>query len=252
MPLLDHFRPPVYLQHHWEAFHNRWAVAITDSLNERLPRRFLAEAQIHIGRKVEADVTEFERAEPTGDADTTGNGQPTASGGAAVAVADPVVYTPPAPDMALPVEFQDAIEVKVYDAARDLRVVGVIELVSPSNKDRPEERETFALKTLGYLKAGVGLIVVDIVTDRHFNLHNELVRVGRSDERFRMAGAPTTYAVAYRPVHRDGENVIDVWAHELPLAAKLPTVPLALKGYGCVRIDLEATYAEACKRSRIA
>ena len=251
MPLHDHFRPPIYLQHHWEAFHNRWAVALTDSLNERLPRRFLAEAQIHISRRIEADVAEFERTQLPGDTEATGNGHPAGSGGTAVAVAEPVVYTPPAPDMAFPIEYQDAIEVKVYDAARDQRVVGVIELVSPSNKDRPEERETFALKSLGYLKTGIGLVIADIVTDRHFNLHNELVRVGRSDDRFQMVGSPTMYAVAYRPVRRADENLIDMWAHELLLAAKLPTLPLALKGYGCVPINLEEAYLEACKRSRI-
>jgi hypothetical protein len=31
----------------------------------------------------------------------------------------------------------------------------------------------------------------------------------------------------------------------------LAGVPLVLKGYGCVRLDLEATYMEACARLRI-
>lgn len=251
MPLLDHFRAPIHPQHRWEAFHNRWAVALTDSLNERLPRRFLAEAQIHVGRKIETDVAEFERTLPPGEVEVTGNGHPDGAGGTAVAVAEPVVYAPPEPDMAFPLTFEDAFEVKVYDAERDQRLVAVIELVSPSNKDRPEERETFALKSLGYLKAGIGLVIVDIVTDRHFNLHNELIRVGRNDDRFQMTASPTTYTVAYRPVHKNDENLIDMWAHELALAAKFPTVPLALMGYGCVRLDLEATYAEACAKSRI-
>lgn len=44
MPLYDHFRPPLSLQHTWESFHGRWAVALMDSLNRQLPRRFLAEA----------------------------------------------------------------------------------------------------------------------------------------------------------------------------------------------------------------
>ncbi|HET6574953.1 MAG TPA: DUF4058 family protein [Fimbriiglobus sp.] len=255
MPLFDHFRPPVSLRHDWQSFHSRWAIAVMDSLNRKLPERFLAEAQIHLGRKVEADVVEFDRdEEPAGVARGPGNGQPgggtTDGGGVAVAV-EPAVYAPPAPAMSMPVEFHDTVEVKVYDFQRDRRVVAVVELVSPSNKDRPDERETFALKSLGYLKSGIGLVVADIVTDMHFNLHDELVRVGRSDDRFQMPGSPATYVVAYRPVRRKDENLLDVWPHELTVGAALPTVPLALKGFGCVRLDLAATYAEACERSRI-
>lgn len=254
MPLFDHFHPPVSLRHDWQSFHSRWTIAVMDSLNRRLPERFLAEATIHLGRKVEADVVEFDRDEDTAaPARSPGNGTAGGAGGgggAAVAV-EPVVYAPPVPALSMPVEFHDAVEVKVYDFQRDRRVVAVVELVSPSNKDRPDERETFALKSLGYLKSGIGLVVVDIETDKHLNLHDELVRVGRSDDRFRMPGGPATYAVAYRPVHRNDENLLDVWPHELTVGAALPTVPLALKGFGCVRLDLEATYAEACERSRI-
>lgn len=251
MPLLDHFRAPVSTRHRWESFHACWAITLMESLNARLPQRFFAEAQIHVGRKIEADVAEFERTLPPGEVEVTGNGHPDGAGGVAVAVAEPIVYAPPEPDMAFPLKFEDAFEIKVYDTDRDQRLVAVIELVSPSNKDRPEERETFALKSLGYLKAGIGLVIVDIVTDRQFNLHNELIRVGRTDDRYRMTASPTTYAVAYRPVRRDDENLIDMWAHELSLATRLPTVPLALMGYGCVRLDLEGTYTEACAKSRI-
>jgi hypothetical protein len=220
-------------------------VSLLDSLNRRLPKRFLAEATVHVGRKVEADVIEYDR-EPDEGADDS----PSRNGGVAVA-AKPVIYTPPAETAAFPITYEDVFEVKVHDVKRGRRVVAVIELVSPSNKDRPEERDTFALKSLAYLKAGVGLVVIDIISDKHFNLHDEIVRVGRTDDRFRMAGSPTTYAVAYRPVHRDNENMVAMWTHELTVGSDLPTVPLALKGFGCVPLDLNATYNDACERNRI-
>jgi hypothetical protein len=249
MPLLDHFRPPISLRHQWPSFHARWAVALADDLNRRLPRRFLAENQVQLGRRVEADVVEFDQDAPQPD-ERGGFSSADTGGGTAVAVASEV-YAPPVPAMSIPVGFHDAIEVRVYDQARYRRVVAVIELVSPANKDRPDERETFSLKSLGYLKSGIGLVVLDIVTDMEFNLHDEIVRAGRSDDRFLMPASPATYAVAYRPVHRSGENLLDVWPHELRVGTPLPTVPLALKGYGCLPIDLEATYSEACERSRI-
>ena len=251
MPLFDHFRPPIYDHHIWSSFHGRWAVAIMDHLNRTLPRRFLAENQIHLGRSLEADVVEFDREPGTF---TNGLGHWPAGtddgGGTAVAVA-PAVYAPPAPAMSIPVEFHDEIQVRVHDTERTREVVAVVELVSPANKDRPDEREVFALKSLGYLKAGIGLVVADIVTTKGFNLHDEVARVGRWDERSRMAGGPAAYAVAYRPIYRKETHVVDVWPHELRVGSPLPTVPLALKGYGCVPLDLEATYSEACERSRI-
>lgn len=243
MPLRDHFRPPISRSHAWESFHARWAAEIMDDLNRRLPSRFLAEMQVHLGRRVEADVVEFDLERHADDA--------AASNGTVGVATKPVVYAPPEPVLTVPVTFDDAIEVRVHDQARDRRVVAVIELVSPANKDRPEERETFALKSLGHLKAGVGLVIADIVTDRHFNLHDEVIRLARAADANRMPGSPATYAVGYRPVHRDGRNLLDVWPTELAAGGQLPTVPLALKGFGCVPLDLEATYAEACEQSRI-
>lgn len=195
---------------------------------------------------------EFDRDDvPAEDHADSANGHALDAGGGLAVATEPVVYAPPTPAMSIPITFHDAIEVRVYDLARNRRVAAVIELVSPSNKDRPEERETFAIKSLGYLKDGIGLVILDIVSNMHFNLHNELVRVGRSDTRFQMPGNPDTYAVAYRPVHRQDENLLDVWPHELRIGSTLPLVPLALKGFGCVRLDLDGTYTEACERSRI-
>jgi len=245
MPLLDHFRPPLS-KRNWESLHGQWSGCIAAYLNRTLPRRFVADLQVHLGRKVEADVVEFDQDEEIVPA----NGHANTGGGVAVA-AQPAVYTPPAAEISMPVRFDDAIEIKVHDEERGRKLVAIVELVSPSNKDRPEERESFAIKSLSYLKAGVGLVIVDIVTDMHFNLHDELVRVGRTPDTFQMPGNPETYAVAYRPVLRKKAAQFDVWPHELAVGANLPVVPLALLGYGCVRLDLEVTYNEACERNRI-
>jgi hypothetical protein len=37
MPLYDHFRPPLSEERSWDAFHSRWATALADDLNLRLP-----------------------------------------------------------------------------------------------------------------------------------------------------------------------------------------------------------------------
>jgi len=93
--------------------------------------------------------------------------------------------------------------------------------------------------------------VIDIVTNRLANLHNVLIQLADKDSRFAMTGNPATYAVAYRPVHRNTEDFIDLWRWPLSVGSVLPTVPLALKVFGCVALNLEATYTEACERCRI-
>ncbi|HEY3788451.1 MAG TPA: hypothetical protein VGL71_06325, partial [Urbifossiella sp.] len=102
-----------------------------------------------------------------------------------------------------------------------------------------------------YLAKGIGLVVLDIVTEGATNLHNLMVNLANQDAKFEMAGDPQTYAASYRPVLRKREKSIDLWHWPLQVGSELPTVPLALKGFGCVALNLEATYTEACERCRI-
>ena len=63
MPLLDHFRPPLYPRRHWESLHASWSNNIMARLNERiLPEGYYAETQIHIGGRVEVDVAALEES----------------------------------------------------------------------------------------------------------------------------------------------------------------------------------------------
>jgi hypothetical protein len=242
VPLLDHFNPPLYPLHKWESFHSRWANAIADALDRELPSRFFAEVQTHLGAQVEADVAEFEKADnPEGEQSTNGT-----TGVVAVRA-----YSPPAATMILPAFFPDDFEVQVRDATQDARLVAVIELVSPRNKDRPAARRLFAAKCASYLQRGVGVIAVDIVTTRQANMHDELVRVMELDRKFMMAPEALLAALAYRPARREDVNEIDVWNVALTVGGTLPVLPLALLGHGAIPLDLEATYTEARQRARL-
>jgi hypothetical protein len=241
MPLLDHFHPPLYPHRSWESFHSRWANSIADTLQQMLPQRYFAEVQIHLGSQVEADVAEFEagaRAEeepPNGPA-----------GGVAVQT-----WVPPAATLVMPAVFPDDLEVHVRDERDDAKLVGVVELVSPRNKDRAESRRAFAAKCASYLERGIGLVAVDIVTNRQGNLHNEMIDVLGLGQPFRMSAETLLYAAAYRPAWREETNQIDVWLTALSVAATLPVLPLALRGFRAVPVDLETTYTDARQRSRL-
>jgi Protein of unknown function (DUF4058) len=145
----------------------------------------------------------------------------------------------------------DDLEVLVRDQTDDARLVAVVELVSPRNKDRDDSRRAFAAKCAAYLQRGVGLVVLDIVTSWQFNLHNEMVRMLNWGEASLMPSDDLLYAAGYRPVRRQEANQIDVWPNPLSIGQSLPVVPLALRGASAVPLDLEATYNDACQRSRL-
>ena len=142
----------------------------------------------------------------------------------------------------------DSFEVRVFSQLGGTTLVGVIELVSPANKDRPEERRAFATKVASFLQKGVSVITVDIVTNRSANLHRETLRMIDPTANQEVS---ELYAVAYRPVVREDRPEIDLWYEPLKLGEPLPTLPLRLTGDTFVPVDLEASYSEACARRRI-
>ena len=93
--------------------------------------------------------------------------------------------------------------------------------------------------------------MVDIVTNRLVNLHNEVIGLLGHGEPFLLAPAVTTYAAAYRPSRQPSGDQIELWPRPLPLGQPLPVLPLALRNAGVVPVDLEETYSEARERSRL-
>jgi len=94
------------------------------------------------------------------------------------------------------------------------------------------------------------LIVVDVVTTRQANLHNELVDLLLVGSQFQIQ-FDNLYATAYRPVRRPNDEHIDVWPVGLKLGERLPLLPLSLDRGICLPLDLEPPYVEACQRSRL-
>jgi hypothetical protein len=247
MPLLDHFHPPLLGSRHWEAFHGWWAAAIAGRLNEELlPPDYFAEFQVTVSTRIEVDVATFTEKGVAVAAEATG-----ANGAGTTTAVQSQVWTPPLPVAVMPALFPDDFEVQVFSGAAGPTLVAAIELVSPGNKDRAETRRAFAAKCSAYLQRGIGLILVDVVTARQANLHDELMTLLGPTEVYHFPAATPLYATAYRPVHRQERNEIDLWRETLTLNQPLPTLPLAVRGLGSLPIDLEGTYMEARKRGRV-
>jgi hypothetical protein len=243
MPLLDHFHPPLAPVRHWESFHARWAASLADALNPQLPDPYFAEPQAHAGARVEVDVAAFESAPPPSRASAFQDGN--------IALLPAQLWTPPAPALSMPGVCPEAFEVLVFHDEGGARLVGAIELVSPGNKDRPDRRRAFGVKCASYLYQGIGVVLIDIVTSRQANLHNEIVQIMKNDARFLLPETVNLYAIAYRPVRRQQEDAIDFWPATLTLGETLSTLPLFLGQELGLPVDLEVTYMEACRRLKL-
>jgi hypothetical protein len=242
VPLLDHFHPPLSLSRHRESFHAAWATEIMGTLNRRvLPPGFFAEAQVHVGSRVEIDVATFEQ--PAAD-----EAQPNDhAGGVAVET-----WAPPQTTLVMPALFPDDIEVQIFGTATGATLVAAIEMVSPGNKDRPEARRAFAARCASYLQQGIGLVIVDIVTELRANLHDALIDLLQQADVFRFpAPSPPLYTTAFRPSRRSTGDQIEIWRQPLTVGEAVPVMPLALRGAVTVPVDLEATYQEVCLDSRL-
>lgn len=241
--LMDHFRPPLYPRRKWEGLHAAWANSMMAALNEGLlPNSYFAEAQVHVGSRVEVDVGTFDDRGYEGEAVAKGSG-----GGTALATRREIWVAPP-PLGTLDAVFPDSVEVLIYADEGGAILAAAVELVSPGNKDRPEMRQAFVAKCSSYLQQGVGVVIVDIVTVRHANLHDDLVE-SLGGNLGRMGTG--LYTSAYRPVRLEDSDHHDVWASELFLGSPLPTMPLALRRGPTLPLDLEASYRDACRRSRL-
>jgi hypothetical protein len=233
MPLHDHFHGELARRRRWEGFHDLWVGAMVRRLAPLLPARYFAEPQVHLGVSVEPDVATFKEERQT--APVSGNG------GVATAV-----WAPARPTRVLAVDFpaQDVFELTVYDAERGSRLVAVIELVSPRNKDHPGARRDFVIKCAAYLQQRVSVVIVDIVTGRQSDLYGELLALLGQERGVPWPGEPPLYAVGLRLTKPDERWEMETWEEPLSVGAPLPTLPLWLADNLVVPVELEVSYEE--------
>lgn len=238
MPLLDHFNPPLNRTHPWRSFHGAWAAAMARLLNQGiLPEGYYAVPLVDRDGPIEIEVA------------TLCNQQTSEPASAEPA---PQAWVPPAPGLAVAVELPavDEIEVQVFADDGDPRLAAAIELLSPRNKDRPQSRQAFAVKCVGYLQQGSSVVVVDTVTTRRADLNAPILSLLGVEA---TSAIPTGLsAVSYRAVGRDEERQqLQLWPAPLALGQPLPTLPLWIASDWSVPLDLDASYRATCADLRI-
>ena len=136
-------------------FHSSWIIHLKEALNEGLlPDGYYAQAEQHTGRRTIADILTLQ----VGNA---GPIRPTEQGPVAVADAPPqtarkMVVRPPT-------SFRLAQRTLVVRRQRDHRIVALVEIVSPGNKDRPRSVSQFVDKVYDALEHRCNLLVIDLL-----------------------------------------------------------------------------------------
>jgi hypothetical protein len=225
MPLRDHFRSPLDDVHSWDELHGGWPMMIVQDLVEILPEPYFAAPGVHLGTLYEVDIGTYRR--PMAESDNANR----AKGEAAIAT-----YAPPKPTLTLEPRLpnQDVYEVRVYDSRRNRRLVAAIEIISPSNKGRPENRATF-----------------DVVSTFDFNLYAELLKFVDGIDPALECGPPPMYAATLHMRYEDGRRMMDNWYHPLAIGQPLPTLPIWLTETQAISLDLESSYEATCRALRI-
>lgn len=214
MPLRDHFRPPLDDVHSWSGLHGGWPAVMIQQLNKGLPEQYFCAPTVHLGTIHRSDSTDTRSLEPR-------------------------------------LQGQDVYEVRIYERRRKRELVAAIEIVSPSNEDRPEHRLAFVSKVADLLAHGVCVSIVDVVTTSDFNLYAELLdTIEGLDPNLGETPVPI-YAVTMRARYEGTRKLMDNWYYPLQLGHALPTLPIWLTSRFAVPLDLEASYEDACRALRI-
>ena len=234
MPILDHLSPEILNIADFDAFHTQWAAQMVAALNKILPRGFRAKAHTTIGTR-EVDVR-------TDRSLSLSEKQRLISH-----------YQVPQPAIVSDATFPSELEVFVDYIDRGKQItVGVIEIVSRANKDRPGNRDAFVAKCSNLLASNVSLVMVDILTFPAFNLHNQLlnaleIRDGHLEEKDKPL-----YCAAYHQISfEERKPAVEFWRYALKVGDPLPELPLFITSEIAVPVNLEQTYMAMCDELKV-
>ena len=217
----------------WHGFHLEWLGQMRHTLNRGLlPPGYYADPEQRAGR-YEAGVLTLEEA---------GRTDPPAGGNGAVAtLAAPALSRTLAREPeALPGTRRRTLAVRRED---NDRLVALIEVASPGNKDRGESVAKFAAKAADAVAAGVHVSIVDLFPPTRHDAPGGLVGAAGRECGFEQLELPADKRLCVASIEAGDDPKL----HAEPLAVgdALPDLPVCLSPGRWVPVPLAATYAEA-------
>ena len=228
MPLHDWSRVPAGLFHD---FHQSWSVRIKDALNAgRLPKGFAALVEQRAGPR-EADVLAIEMSTGSMSADKMGD-------------SGIVTMTPPSTRIVR----RSTKQIYAGRANRIVirhhlgRIISIIQIVSPGNKDSRAALRDFVEKTIAFLQAGIHVLIVDLFppTPRDpFGLH-KTIWDEIEEEDFAFPSGKDRILASY-----ETGGVRAAYVEPVGVGDVLPDMPLFLTNDLHIMTPLEPTYQAA-------
>ena len=215
--------------------HVAWFPEIRKALNRVLPKGYYALAEQHAARSIANVLTLHEspqNAEPLP--------LPPATGGTLVAEAPPRV------------RWKATLEGSAVQRRRTLairhvsghRLIAILEIVSPANKDRVDRIEDFAAKVVAALDADVHVLIIDLFPPGPrdpYGLNGVIhQRMEQSDEPYDVPPDEPLTLASYVAGPR-----VDAYLEHVRVGAALPEMPLFIRPDRYINVPLEATYNSA-------
>jgi hypothetical protein len=224
MPLHDWSRVPSGLFHH---FHQDWSIELARALNRgRLPEGTMALVEQRVGPR-ESDVLAIE---------ARSRQRPLASGGSGVAtMSRPQTQIVRRTNKEIYADRANRIVIRHHLG----RILAVIEIVSPGNKDSRFALQDFVEKTVDFLRSGVHVLVVDLLppTPRDPAGIHKLIWDQIEEEPFDLPPEKNRVLVSYE-TGSDRAAYIEL----VGVGDTLPEMPIFLSQYEHVLVPLEAAY----------
>lgn len=230
MPIHDWSRVPAGIFHH---FHQDWTIELSRALNRGvLPKGLSALVEQRVG-SVEADVLTVQR--PSRSTPESGETQ---------LLERPTAQVTRRTDRSLYARRANRIAITHHLG----RVVAVIEVVSPGNKDSRGAIGDFVEKTAAYLFRGIHVLVVDLFppTPRDpQGIHELIWNEFGEEEKYAFPPGKDRMIVSYET----GDDGLGAFLEPRAVGDALPEIPLFVGRDQHIRVPLEATYNAAWEAS---
>jgi hypothetical protein len=224
MPIHDWTKVPAGLFHD---FHQSWSIRIKDALNAgRLPRGVSALVEQRAGPK-EPDVLAIESK-------TSARWRGESEGGVAT-LEEPVTRIVQRSSSYLYAQRANRIVVKHHLG----RIIAVIEIVSPGNKDSRGALRHFAEKTADFIQAGIHVLVIDLFPPTRRDPHgiHKAIWDEFKEEDFVFPPGKDRILVSY-----EAGDDLRAFVEPVAVGDVLPEMPLFLSPGWHIKAPLELTY----------